>query len=152
MDFPKEFPTSATWYAHRVSYGETDAMGVLYYGEYLHIFERARGQFLRERGMGYNTVEERGILLPVREAWCRYRIPARYDDLLWVHCGMAEWGRASLHIVYEFWNEEKTKLTAQGYTVHPTVNPQGKPVAVPNWFKSVCESTPGDLPGGTSKA
>lgn len=142
MDFPKIFPTSDSWYAHRVSYGETDAMGVLYYAEYLHIFERARSLFLRERGMSYNVVEERGIILPVREAWCRYRIPARYDDLLWVHSGVAEWRRASMLIVYEIWDEDKTKMTAQGYTEHPMVNTQGKPVAVPGWFKELCESKP----------
>ena len=142
MDFPKVFPAADTWYQHRVSYGETDAMGVLYYAEYLHIFERARSQFLRERGMGYNLVEERGILLPVREAWCRYRISAHYDDLLHVHCGVAEWRRASLLIVYEFWNEDRSKVTAYGATEHPTVNRQGKPVAVPDWFKELCEKHP----------
>jgi acyl-CoA thioester hydrolase len=138
-DFPKDFPKADTWYKHRVSYGETDAMGVLYYAEYLHIFERARGQFLRERGLSYNTVEERGILLPVREAWCRYRVPARYDDLLLVHCGIAEWRRASMFIIYEFWTEDRGKLTAQGYTEHPTVNREGRPVAVPDWFKELCD-------------
>ncbi len=142
MDFPKTFPENATWYDHRVSYGETDAMGVLYYAEYLHIFERSRSLFLRERGMGYNVVEERGIILPVREAWCRYRVPARYDDLLRVHCAVSEWGRASMTIVYEFWDEGRTKVTAQGYTVHPMVNREGKPVAVPGWFKELCESKP----------
>ncbi|SNR81375.1 acyl-CoA thioester hydrolase [Humidesulfovibrio mexicanus] len=142
MDFPKVFPAFDCWYGHRVSYGETDAMGVLYYGEYLHIFERARGQFLRERGMSYNVVEERGIILPVREAWCRYRVPARYDDLLWVHSGVAQWGRASITIVYECRTEDKSTLTAQGYTVHPTVNREGKPVPVPDWFKELCESRP----------
>ncbi len=136
--FPKTFPENDTWYAHRVSYGETDAMGVLYYGEYLHIFERARSQFVRERGMGYDVVEKRGIILPVREAWCRYRIPAHYDDLLWVRCGIAEWGRASLRIIYEFHTEDRAKLTAQGFTVHPTVNRLGKPVPVPDWFKEMC--------------
>ena len=142
MDFPKVFPESDCWYAHRVSYGETDAMGVLYYAEYLHIFERARSQFLRERGMGYSVVEERGIILPVREAWCRYRVPARYDDLLWVHCGVHEWSRASMTIIYEFWTEDRSRLTAQGYTVHPMVNREGKPVAVPDWFKELCERKP----------
>jgi acyl-CoA thioester hydrolase len=142
MDFPKVFPTHDTWYEHRVSYGETDAMGVLYYGEYLHIFERARGQFLRERGMGYSVVEQRGIILPVREAWCRYRVPAHYDDLLRVHCGVAEWRRASMLIVYEFWNADKSKLTAQGYTEHPMISREGRPVAVPEWFKELCEKTP----------
>jgi len=142
MDFPKTFPAHATWYEHRVSYGETDAMGVLYYGEYFHIFERSRGKFLRERGMGYHLVEERGILLPVREAWCKYRIPARYDDILHVHCGVSEWRRASMRIVYEFWNADKTQVTARGMTEHPMVNPQGKPVAVPEWFRALCEATP----------
>ena len=146
MDFPKVFPTSDTWYQHRVSYGETDAMGVLYYAEYLHIFERARGQFLRERGMGYNLVEERGILLPVREAWCRYRVSAHYDDLLLVHCGVAEWRRASMLIVYEFWDAERSKVIAYGATEHPTVNRQGKPVGVPDWFKELCNATPQRLP------
>jgi acyl-CoA thioester hydrolase len=138
MEMPKEFPAAETWYAHRVSYGETDAMGVLYYGEYMHIFERARGQFLRERGMSYNEVEQRGILLPVREAWCRYRAPSRYDDLIWVRSGVAEFGRASLNIVYELWDEDRIQLRAQGFTVHPTVNTQGKPVPMPDWFKELC--------------
>ena len=34
-----DFPEQSAWMRHRVSYGETDAMGVLYYAEYLHIFE-----------------------------------------------------------------------------------------------------------------
>ena len=71
-----------TWYRHRVSYGETDTMGVLYYAEYLHIFERARSQFIRETGLSYKDVESRGLFLPVREAQCRYRHSAHYDDLL----------------------------------------------------------------------
>lgn len=71
-----DFPTPETWFPHRVSYGETDCMGVLYYAEYLHIFERARSAFIRERGMSYADVEKRGIILPVREAQCRYRSPA----------------------------------------------------------------------------
>jgi acyl-CoA thioester hydrolase len=138
-DFPKEFPKAECWYPHRVSYGETDAMGVLYYAEYLHIFERARSQYLRDRGMGYNVVEERGIILPVREAACRYRIPSRYDDLIWVRCGMAGWGRASMRIVYEVWSEDKKQLRAQGFTEHPMVNGQGRPVAVPDWFRELCD-------------
>ena len=39
------FPEPSVWMRHRISYGETDAMGVLYYAEYLHIFERARSTY-----------------------------------------------------------------------------------------------------------
>ncbi len=129
------FPTPETWLAHRVSYGETDTMGVLYYAEYLHLFERARSQFIRERGMSYATVEERGIMLPVREAQCRYRSPARFDDLLFIRVGISAWGRASVTFIYEIHNEAKDRVLATGMTQHACVNPAGKPVGVPDWLR-----------------
>lgn len=132
-----EFPFPDAWLAHRVSYGETDAMGVLYYAEYIHIFERARGEFSRARGMGYNSIEQRGILLPVREVSCRYRSPARYDDLLQVRVAISEWGRASVRFVYALYDEERTRLLAEGMTQHAVVNREGRPVAVPDWLKAV---------------
>ena len=129
-----DFPSPAIWFTHRISYGETDTMGVLYYAEYLHIFERARSEFIRACGMSYRDVEEKDIILPVREAQCRYRSPARYDDLVQVHTAISEWGRASMRFVYEMWNEDKTRLLATGSTQHALVNRQGRPVAVPDWL------------------
>lgn len=132
-----DFPTPETWLAHRISYGETDTMGVLYYAEYLHLFERGRSEFIRARGMSYATVEERGIMLPVREAQCRYRSSARFDDLVQIRIGITEWGRASLTFTYEIRNETKDKLLATGMTQHACVNPTGRPVAVPDWLKDL---------------
>ena len=109
-----DFPSPAIWFTHRISYGETDTMGVLYYAEYLHIFERARSEFIRACGMSYRDVEEKDIILPVREAQCRYRSPARYDDLVQVHTAISEWGRASMRFVYEMWNEDKTRIRTAG--------------------------------------
>lgn len=133
------FPVPEIWLAHRVSYGETDMMGVVYYAEYLHFFERARSEFIRSRGMGYATVEERGIILPVREARCRYRSPAKFDDLLQVRAGISEWGRASLTFVYEIRDEGRNGLLADGMTQHACINPQGKPVPVPDWLKDLLQ-------------
>ncbi|MDL2314526.1 acyl-CoA thioesterase, partial [Desulfovibrio sp. OttesenSCG-928-C14] len=123
-----QFPLPDAWLEHRVSYGETDSMAVLYYAEYLHIFERARNLLIRSRGVSYNEVEQKGIYLPVRHAECRYRSPVRYDDLLLVRVGISEWGRASITFTYEAWNENKTTLHANGNTQHATVNNQGRPV------------------------
>lgn len=130
------FPTPETWLAHRVSYGETDGMGVVYYAEYLHFFERARGQFTRERGLSYAEIESRGLVLPVREAHCRYRSPARYDMEIFVRCGISQWGRASLQFLYEVYGPDRTTLLAIGGTEHACVNAQGRPVAVPDWLKA----------------
>ena len=129
---------------HRVSYGETDTMGVLYYAEYLHLFERARGEYIRRCGMSYAEVEKRGLILPVREAQCRYRSPAHYDDLLLVRTGISEWTRASMRFVYEIWNEDKTRLLATGMTQHALVNKEGRPIAVPDWFRNLTFSASQD--------
>ncbi|MFW5499130.1 MULTISPECIES: acyl-CoA thioesterase [unclassified Maridesulfovibrio] len=132
-----EFPTPHSWLAHSVSYGETDAMGVVYYAEYLHFFERSRSLFIRERGMSYAEVEERGIYLPVREANCRYRIPAQYDDQLDIQVGISEWKRASIKFTYNIYKDERSTLIATGFTEHACVNKDGRPVRVPEWLREI---------------
>jgi len=132
-----DFPATQSWYKHFVSYGETDTMGVLYYAEYLHIFERARSLYIRERGMSYAVVEERGIILPVREAQCRYRVPVRFDDEIYVRTGIETWKRASMKFIYEVWNKDKSILHATGMTEHAAVNKEGRPVRIPEWLKEL---------------
>lgn len=132
-----EFPTPETWLAHRVSYGETDCMGVMYYAEYLHLFERGRSEFIRERGISYAEVEKKGVIIPVREVECHYRSPCRYDDLVWIRIGVSEIGRASFRFLYQIWNEDKTRLLAEGMTQHALVNDQGKPIRMPDWFRAL---------------
>lgn len=126
-----------TWLTHRVSYGETDAMNVVYYAEYFHLFERARNEYIRERGMTYKEVEEKGLYLPVREATARYRCPLRYDDLIHIRAVITEWRRASLLFEYEIYNEDKSVTATTGSTLHACVNKDGKPVPVPDWLRGL---------------
>ena len=131
------FPEPSCWLAHRVSYGETDAMGVVYYANYLHLFERGRGELIRGLGFSYATVEERGIFLPVREANCRYLAPARYDEIIHIHTGLAAQLRASLSFVYEITNADQSAVLTRGSTQHAVVNAMGKPVRVPEWLQAL---------------
>src|SRR5713226_6864935 len=71
-------PASVT--ALRVRYAETDQMGVVYYANYLVWFEVGRTDLLRTLGWTYREMEEAGVALPVIEAHCEYRRPARYDE------------------------------------------------------------------------
>ena len=133
-----DFPEQSAWMRHRVSYGETDAMGVLYYAEYLHIFERARSTYSRACGGSYDEIEKGGIILPVREAQCRYRSPAHYDELIWVQVGIGEWRRASVRFVYRMYDEKRSVLLAEGMTEHALYSPEaGRPLGVPGWLKDV---------------
>jgi acyl-CoA thioester hydrolase len=65
----------------RVRYAETDQMGIVYYANFFVWFEIGRVELLRSLGLTYNEMEtEHRCILPVVEANCRYRAPARYDD------------------------------------------------------------------------
>jgi acyl-CoA thioester hydrolase len=128
-------PGSSVW-THRVSYGETDAMQVAYYGHYLHWFEQARSLYIRGRGMSYAEIESRGVFLPVREATCRYRRPARYDQEIHVRAWIEHLSRASLTFAYQVMDQSGT-LLAEGRTEHACVDGTGKPVRIPGWMSSL---------------
>ncbi len=66
----------------RVRYAETDAMGYLHHAQYFVYFEQGRTELLRQSGVRYRDMEARGIFYVVARLECRYRAPARYDDLL----------------------------------------------------------------------
>lgn len=60
-------------------------MEVVYYANYFIWFEIGRVELMRSLGVDYRQLEEQEqCYLPVVEAKCRYRAPARYDDVLTV--------------------------------------------------------------------
>ena len=132
------FPTPECRHPHRVSYGETDAMGVVYYANYLHWFEIARSTYIRERGMSYSEIETRGIFLPVTEAWCRYLSPCGYDDLVFIRAGISRWGRASFDFSYEVLDLSQEKVLTLGRTGHVCMGGKGRPVRIPEWLRRMC--------------
>ncbi len=67
----------------RVRYAETDQMGFVYYGNYYIYFEVGRVEYMRHQGVDYKQMEiQDDSFIVVAESKCRYRRPARYDDLL----------------------------------------------------------------------
>lgn len=127
--------------SYRVPYADTDQMGVVYYSNYLVYFERLRSELLRDSGLPYGELEKTGLALPVIEAVCRYKSPARYDELLTVSGHVAEAKGARIKIVCEV--SRDGELLAEGHTVHACVNREGRPIRVPKELASLAvESVP----------
>jgi acyl-CoA thioester hydrolase len=117
-------PSQKTFqFSLRVPYAHVDQMGVVYYAHYLVYFEMARADMLREAGIPYPEMEKRGIRLPVVQAHCEYRKPARYDDLLVVVSRCSQKGPRLL-IEYEMKRGDEVIVT--GYTEHVCLSPEGK--------------------------
>jgi acyl-CoA thioester hydrolase len=115
----------------RVIYGDTDKMGVVYYANYFRYFELARSEYFRARGGSYRALEQEGFGLPVIQAHCDYRQPARYDDLLAVRTRITERRRTTLRFEYEIVRDGEDGTLAHGHTVHICVGKDGKPSRLP---------------------
>jgi acyl-CoA thioester hydrolase len=91
---------SISFVEHRVNYSETDQMGFVYHANYLVWLDMARTEHLRQTGVTYKDMEERGVFLAVTEARIRYRKAARYDDVVRIRCWVRD--LASRRVVFGY--------------------------------------------------
>ncbi|MDR0596492.1 MAG: acyl-CoA thioesterase, partial [Clostridiales Family XIII bacterium] len=66
----------------RILYADTDAMGIVWHGNYVRFFEFGRTEALREIGFPYDEFESRGFMMPLYNVTVDYKRPARFDDEL----------------------------------------------------------------------
>jgi acyl-CoA thioester hydrolase len=119
----------------RVRYAETDRMGFVYYANYLIWFEVARTDWLRQHGWTYREMEGAGISLPVIEAHCEYRQPARYDDEIELRTRAALLTAVRIRFDYEVVRDGA--ITATGHTVHAAMNAEGRPCRLPDRVRAL---------------
>lgn len=112
-------------------YSETDAMGIVYYANYLIYFEVARTTALADLGHPYWEMEKKGWLIPVLRAHCEYHRPARYGDDLRVLTRRHRLGRARIRFDYEILRAGEENPLITGYTEHAFMSPEGKPLRPP---------------------
>lgn len=114
----------------RVRYAETDQMGVVYHARYLDWFEVGRTEMIRQCGMDYRALEEKGLLLPVIDLNIQYRKPARYDDWVMIYTRLTGYSNVRLEFAYEIRKQDGDELLVTGETRHMWVNRQWKPARV----------------------
>ena len=88
----------------RIYWEDTDAGGIVFYGNYLKFMERARTEWLRALGFDQEGMRRSGEgMFVVADTQLRYLQPARLDDLLNVTVAVIERGRASVVFAQEVW-------------------------------------------------
>ena len=85
----------------RVRYKETDRMGVVHHSNYYVWFELARTEFMRKQGLSYRQMEERGVMLPLRETHCKYLKGAQYDEEVIISAYVTDFTGARIVMEYE---------------------------------------------------
>lgn len=115
----------------RVLYADTDQMGLANHGAALRWFEQGRAEWLRQRGPAYKDMESAGLYLPVYDLRVRYRLPARYDDLLAICAAPLLPTVVRVRFRYEVRRREDGALLVEGETHHACVDRAGQPRRMP---------------------
>ena len=98
----------------RIYYEDTDCGGVVYYANYLKYFERARTQYLEERGLSVARLMKEGTLFVVVHAEVDYRSPARYDDRLSIETVVSDMTAASVTFSHVIRERESQRVVVEG--------------------------------------
>ena len=114
----------------RTRYAETDAMGVVHHATYPVWFEMGRSDFMRQIGIPYAQVEERGYFLMLSGLHVRYRAAARYDEELTLITRVCEVKSRTCTFQYEL--RRGDDLLATGGTQHICTDKHYRPARMPD--------------------
>jgi acyl-CoA thioester hydrolase len=119
----------------RVRYSETDQMGVAHHSNHLIWFEAGRVELCRQLGFEYKRMEiDDDSFIVVAEVSCRYKRPARFDDILTVRTRVTQSQRRTIRFGYEILSEVN-ELIATGETLHVICDRLGRPKSLPDKYK-----------------
>jgi len=136
----------------RVRFADTDAQGIAHNAAYLVWFEVARVEYLRTYAGGYQALRDLGIEAFVLESFCRYIVPARFDDVLRVYARCVGLRGARFRYEYAIVRDDGTQM-AEGWTAHACVDARTfKPTRMPGWLADAIASAESSSGSSASSA
>jgi acyl-CoA thioester hydrolase len=122
----------------RVIYRDTDAEGVVYYANYLGWFEAGRGELIRDLGISLKKLkDEDNLVFAVRDIFCEYLKPARYDEEILVETDISELKTARIIFSQKILRKsDKAELVRAKITLFPINIKTFKPLAIPDSLRS----------------
>jgi acyl-CoA thioester hydrolase len=110
-------PKRAFRTAFRVAWADTDAAGVVHYSNYFRFFERTEEELYRHLGFTFEDAAQKNLWFPRVEAFCQYKKPARFNDLLEVELTIEELKEKSFKLGFKIFNKESSVLLAAGHVI-----------------------------------
>lgn len=124
-------------YKHRVLYGDTDAMGVMYYANYLRVYEAARGDFMRKMGFSFSDMEEKGIICPAINVNIEYHKFAKFDWEVTVKSSVKELPLAKLEFIQEMYGPDGDLLNRAIIKLGFINQERSRAVRCPEWMLEI---------------
>lgn len=120
-------------YTSKIYYEDTDAGGVVYYGRYLGLLERARTEFLEDNGVNVAAFHAQGSFFVVTHVDIHYRRPARLGDMVTITSEVIETKQARMTIKNQVLRDGILLVDAD--VTIACVDQTGRPQRFPEAFK-----------------
>jgi len=127
----------------RIYFHDTDAGGVVYYGNYLKYLEEARTEFLEEKGLSVATFTERGLLYAVSECTIFYRSPARYGETMVCDARLKKITAVKLIFDQAIREKKAKRLIVESTVTLVCLNKNFKPTPIPDDLRLQIENKTG---------
>ena len=119
----------------RVTWVDTDASGVVHFSRFFVYFERTEEEFYRSLRLSFTDLRNKGLWLPRVEAFCQYKKPARFEDMLEVELTPEQLKEESAKLGFTVTNKETAELLTTGYFVVVAADKNtGKATQIPKEF------------------
>ena len=128
-------------YDNRVRYAETDAQGVVFYGEYVTYQDETTSELLRRLDHPYESFADLGVDLHVVHTDVDYRATAAFDDRLTNGIRVERFGESSVTFAWACRRRDDGEVVATGHVTHVAVDDETRePTRVPESFRSAVRS------------
>lgn len=110
----------------RVRFSESDAMGVVWHGNYLKYFEDGRERLGDTYGMSYMSISDAGFVVPIVNVNVKYLSPITFGQKVKVTCRLINTTAAKIVHEYEIWNLATNKISCKGQTEQVFLHQESK--------------------------
>ena len=114
-----------------IYYHDTDSGGVVYYANYLKYMEEARTEFLIQKGLSIEVLQQRNFIYAVRKCSVFYKSPARYGDVIICDAQLIKITAAQLIFKQKIYNKGTNKLLVEAEITLVNLNEDFKPQSIP---------------------
>ncbi|MEN8157639.1 MAG: thioesterase family protein [Bacteroidota bacterium] len=126
---------------YRVTYADTDQMGIVYYGNYGRLYEIGRTEMIRDLGLPYAELEREGIMMPVYSVEAKYRSVLKYDELITIETILKELPAARITFHQNIYNEEGELVHESSVTLVFKDSKTNRVVRAPQKLIKILESS-----------
>ncbi len=122
----------------QIYYYDTDAEGVVYYGNYMRFLEEARTKLLEDAGFNLKQLSEEGYLFAIRRQEIDYKAPIWYGEVVEIKTKIEEITPYRIRFYYEIYNQKGNKTTS-ARTDMVCINPHFHLTEIPQQLRKALE-------------